>query len=53
MTKKVQIAKDGKMDRLKANWKKLTLAVIGVVGVVYYILTGTDIDLSAIMNWLQ
>lgn len=53
MTKKVQIAKDGKMDRLKANWKKLALAIIGVVGVVYYILTGTDIDLSAIMNWLQ
>lgn len=53
MTKKVEIAKDGKMDRLKANWKKLALAVIGVVGVVYYILTGTDIDLSSILNWLQ
>ena len=53
MAKKIEIAKDGKMDRLKANWKKLALAVVGVVGVVYYILTGTDIDLSAILNWLQ
>lgn len=48
-----KIAKDGKMDRLKANWKKLALAIIGVVGVVYYILTGTDIDLSQIIGWLQ
>lgn len=53
MTKKVQIAKDGKMDRLKANWKKLAMAVAGVVGVVYYILTGSDIDLSFLTNWLQ
>ena len=53
MTKKIEIAKDGKMDRLKANWKKLALAIAGVVGVVYYILTGTDIDLSPILNWLQ
>ena len=53
MTKKVEIAKDGKMDRLKANWKKLALAVIGVVGVVYYILTGTDIDFSLLTGWLQ
>lgn len=53
MNKKIEIAKDGKMDRLKANWKKLTIAVIGVIGVVYYILTGTDIDFSTLTNWLQ
>lgn len=53
MTKEVTIAKDGKMDRLKANWKKLALAIIGVAGVVYYILTGTDIDFSLVTGWLQ
>lgn len=53
MTKKVEFAKEGKMDRLKANWKKLALAVLGVAGVVYYILTGTDIDLSLLTGWLQ
>lgn len=53
MAKNVEIAKDGKMDRLKANWKKLALAVIGVVGVVYYILTGAEIDFSVLTNWMQ
>ena len=53
MTKKVEIAKDGKMDRLKANWKKLALAIAGLAGIVYYILTGSDIDLSTLTNWLQ
>lgn len=53
MTKKIEIAKDGKMDRLKQNWKKLALAVIGVVGVVYYILTGTDVDFSKLLPFLQ
>lgn len=53
MTKENKIVKPGWKDRLKANWKKLGVAIIGVIGVVYYILTGTDIDLSSILNWLQ
>lgn len=53
MTDKNKIVKPGWKDRLKSNWKKLAIAIIGVIGAVYYILTGTDIDLSAILNWLQ
>ena len=53
MTKEVKIVKEGWKDRLKSNWKKLTLAVAGVVGLVYYILTGANIDLSFLTNWLQ
>ena len=53
MAKENKVVKPGWKDRLKANWKKLAVAVVGVVGVVYYILTGSDIDLSAILNWLQ
>lgn len=53
MTKENKIVKPGWKDRLKANWKKLAMAVAGVVGVVYYILTGSDIDLSFLTNWLQ
>ena len=53
MTKENKIVKPGWKDRLKTNWKKLAMAVFGVVGVVYYILTGSDIDLSFLTNWLQ
>ena len=53
MAKKIEIAKDGKMDRLKGNWKKLAVAIIGVAGVVYFILTGNEIDFSQIISWLQ
>jgi len=53
MTETNKIAKPGWKDRLKANWKKLVIAVGGVVGVVYYILTGTDIDLSFLTKWFQ
>jgi len=53
MVKKVEIAKDGKMDRLKANWKKLALAILGLGGVVYFILTGEEIDWSNLVPFLQ
>lgn len=53
MTDTNKIVKPGWKDRLKANWKKLALAIAGLIGVAYYILTGSDIDLSALINWLQ
>ena len=53
MTKKIDIAEDGKMDRLKANWKKLAIALLGVGAIVYFILTGQEIDFSKIAGLLQ
>lgn len=53
MTKKVAIAKEGKMDRLKANWKKLAVAIVGVGTVLYFILTGEEIDLSGLLSFMQ
>lgn len=48
-----KIAKDGKMDRLKANWKKIALGLVALGGVIYFVLTGENIDLSLIEGWLQ
>lgn len=48
-----KIAKDGKMDRLKSNWKKIALGVIGLGGIIYFVLTGENIDLSFIEGWLM
>lgn len=53
MTKKIQIAKEGKMDRLKSNWKKVALAIIGLGAVIYFILTGEELDLSQITGLLK
>lgn len=48
-----KIAKEGKMDRLKANWKKIALGLVALGGVIYFVLTGENIDLSLIEGWLQ
>lgn len=48
-----KIAKEGKMDRLKANWKKIALGLVALGGVIYFVLTGENIDLSIIEGWLQ
>lgn len=49
----VKVAKEGKMDRLKANWKKIAVALVGLGGILYFVLTGEEVDLSVITGWLQ
>lgn len=46
-------AKETKMDRLKANWKKLALASISLITIIYFIITGSELDLSVITNILS
>lgn len=53
MTKENKIVKPGWKDRLKANWKKLVVAVIGLGTIIYFVVTGEEIDLSAVTGWLQ
>lgn len=41
-----------KKERLKLKWKELAIALLGVGGIVYFILTGTEVDLSSIIGFL-
>ena len=48
-----KIAKTGKMERLKANWKKIALGVVALGGIICFVLTGEEIDLTFIQGLLQ
>lgn len=39
--------------RFKSHWKKLALAVIGLGTVVYFIVTGNEVDVSFLTELLQ
>lgn len=44
--------KEDKLNRLKSKWKELAIAIITIGGVLYFIFTGTEVDLSAFLNAL-
>jgi hypothetical protein len=48
-----KISKTGKMDRFKANWKKIGLGIVALGGIIYFVLTGEEIDLTFIQGLLQ
>lgn len=48
-----KIAETGKMERLKNNWKKIAVSLIGLVGILYFVLTGEEVDLSTILGYLK
>lgn len=50
MTETVETSK---LKRLKSKWKPLLASVLGLFGVIYFVATGEEIDISSIIGWLQ
>ena len=39
--------------RLKSKWKSLTIGILGVAAIIYFIVTGNEIDLSFLTDLLK
>jgi hypothetical protein len=47
------MTKTGKMERLKANWKKVVLSIAALASIIYFIITGEEIDITIIQGLLK
>ena len=39
-------------ERLKCSWKKLAVSIISLVAIIYFIITGNEISVDAIIRLL-